>query len=457
MGKLLIISILMSILGTVAATAASVEYEVIILHPDAYPVSKAFGISEGQQVGCGYVHDLPFLRSRALVWSGTAASAVSLHPSSGFRQSIALSVSGGQQVGYGTDVPQGLKHALLWSGTADSAVGLQPGGFRASGALGVSGGQQVGWGQKYNYDVHALLWSGTAESVVDLHPNGFIISWALGISDGQQVGRGWVSATGNYSHALLWSGTAESVVSLHPTGFAHSRAVGLAGGQQVGYGWNNGSDIDSHALLWEGTAESVVDLHPNGFTSSKALCVYDGQQAGEGGGQGYSHALLWSGTAESVIDLHNFLPAGYSSSSAQGIDALGKIVGHATSASGWRAVLWVPKPTIEATIVIEPNTLNLKSKAKWITCYIWLPEEHDVADIDPNSLMLEDQVPANWMWFDEAEQVAMAKFSRSEVKDMLVELGLLGEVELIVTGKLLDGTKFEGRDTIRVINKGGKK
>jgi len=88
----------------------------------------------------------------------------------------------------------------------------------------------------------------------------------------------------------------------------------------------------------------------------------------------------------------------------------------------------VPEP-IAAWLDIDPNTLNLASGGKWITCYIWLPGEYD------------------------EEQVAMAKFGRSKVQEMVEP----GYVELTVSGELVDGTRFEGTDTIKVIDKGHKK
>lgn len=49
-----------------------------------------------------------------------------------------------------------------------TVIDLHPDGFRTSVALGVSGGQQVGTGQTEQEDLeHALLWGGTAASEVD--------------------------------------------------------------------------------------------------------------------------------------------------------------------------------------------------------------------------------------------------------------------------------------------------
>ena len=109
-------------------------------------------------------------------------------------------------------------------------------------------------------------------------------------------------------------------------------------------------------------------------------------------------------------------------------------------------------PSIPAEARIVPRTINLASKGNWITCYIWLPKDYDVADIDPNSVFLESEIQAEPLWLDEQEQVAIAKFIRSEVQAILY----VGEVELAITVRLMDGTVFEGTDTIRVTDKTGK-
>jgi len=112
----------------------------------------------------------------------------------------------------------------------------------------------------------------------------------------------------------------------------------------------------------------------------------------------------------------------------------------------------VAEPLV-AEIDIKPTILNLASKGKWITCYICLPEDYNVADIDPNSVFLEYEIQAESIQVDEQEQVAIVRFSRSEVQGILN----VGEAELTITGQLTDRTIFEGPDVIRVIDKGKKK
>ncbi len=108
---------------------------------------------------------------------------------------------------------------------------------------------------------------------------------------------------------------------------------------------------------------------------------------------------------------------------------------------------------IFAEAEIEPDTLNLTSKGKWITAFIWLPEEYNVADIDPNSVFLEGKIQAEQLHINEQEQVAIAKFSREDVQAVLN----VGKVELTITGRLTDGNPFEAKNIIKVIDKGGGK
>jgi len=110
-------------------------------------------------------------------------------------------------------------------------------------------------------------------------------------------------------------------------------------------------------------------------------------------------------------------------------------------------------PSIAADVKIVPRTINLASEGRWITSYIWLPEDYDVADIDPKSIKLNDEIQPEQLWVDEEQQIAIVKFDREDVQSIIN----IGEVDLTITGRLTDGTVFEGTDIIRVINRGGGK
>jgi hypothetical protein len=108
---------------------------------------------------------------------------------------------------------------------------------------------------------------------------------------------------------------------------------------------------------------------------------------------------------------------------------------------------------VPAEVRIVPRSINLASEGKWITCYIQLPDDYNVADIKPDTVFLQHEIQAQSLSIDEGQQVATAKFTRSDVQEILDD----GEVELTITGRLTDGTVFEATDIIKVLNKAGKK
>src|SRR5262245_5281730 len=129
-----------------AAYTGSVLFPVTYF-PPFFSASLSSG-DGGQVVGSG---DASFF-NHAVLWS--SGGGLDLHPTNltGFSNSGAVATDGIRQAGYGSGSATGgddvfHSHALLWSGTADSAVDLHPtnlNGFSFSTAYSISGTQQVG-------------------------------------------------------------------------------------------------------------------------------------------------------------------------------------------------------------------------------------------------------------------------------------------------------------------------
>jgi len=111
--------------------------------------------------------------------------------------------------------------------------------------------------------------------------------------------------------------------------------------------------------------------------------------------------------------------------------------------------------TVTATVDIKPDTLNLNMHGKWITAYIWLPEGFNVSDIDAATVLLQNMFEPKWSNIE--GNSLMIKFDASTVInylwDRLNHMGLgRAYIELTITGQLMDGTDFEGTDTIIIMN-----
>jgi N-acetylneuraminic acid mutarotase len=111
---------------------------------------------------------------------------------------------------------------------------------------------------------------------------------------------------------------------------------------------------------------------------------------------------------------------------------------------------------IPTKIDIDPDTLNLKSNGQWITAYITLPNEYNVGDIVLETVKVDGISAA---WSDIQNGMYMAKFDRATVQTYLTNepdyetAPKFYDITLTVTGRLTDGTQFEGTDTITVIKK----
>jgi len=116
---------------------------------------------------------------------------------------------------------------------------------------------------------------------------------------------------------------------------------------------------------------------------------------------------------------------------------------------------------ISATISIHPQTLDLRSKGKWITAYIEFPKGYDVNDINVSSIMLNGTIPSELKpkaigdYDNDGILDLMIKFNRTEVIDYILDSIDIEKrfttVTLTITGYLYDGTPFQGSDTIKIV------
>jgi hypothetical protein len=120
-------------------------------------------------------------------------------------------------------------------------------------------------------------------------------------------------------------------------------------------------------------------------------------------------------------------------------------------------LLLEPETPLPVEIDIEPDTINLQSRGRWITCIIEIPGVGDVGDIIISSILLNDTVHAEeWPTEigdhdDDGIEDLMVKFNRTEVFDELDwDWGLVYSDTLVITLNLNDGTELEGSDTVMV-------
>ncbi len=233
-----------------------------------------------------------------------------------------------------------------------------------------------------------------------------------------------VNVSGGYVHGL--HALDHAIINFSDS----ARAINIVAGGDFGTVNITGGTVDYLGAGGSGTLNLhggliLEDLGAYDF-STVNIYGYDLVKTASGGSYGYGQVYgFWSDGSYSTIDL-------YTEGTHSHINLF---------------------EVIYIEINIHPDTFNLQSKGKFMTCRIRLPEGYSVSDIDPDTILIERRVKAEWKWFNEKQNVVKAKFKRSELKEILEP----GEIELIVSCHLLDGTYFEGKDTIKVVDKGRKK
>jgi parallel beta-helix repeat protein len=109
----------------------------------------------------------------------------------------------------------------------------------------------------------------------------------------------------------------------------------------------------------------------------------------------------------------------------------------------------IPLPSEISSFDIDPDTLYLKSKGKWITAYL-TTKNAKAEDIDMSTILLNGMLePAFWEM--QNDTTLMIKFDRIDLISMLLPTDL---TEIWLSGQWNNGEYFEVSDQVRVIHPG---
>jgi hypothetical protein len=217
------------------------------LNPAGDQTSYAYAVNAYDIVGSGGTGSL-----HALMWPlGNLSNPIDLHPGTAYNSSEALGIYQGKEVGYAmTAGTTSTAHAMMWSGTAASAVDLTPSNVTNAYAYAAGGTTQAGCGVVAPATAqHALLWGGSASTMKDLNPSGYLNSCARAVQNGLIAGLG-VDPSG-VLHALLWGSGGKSMLDLNttlPSGYTAAEALNFdPAGNIVGTVWSTGG---IHGAMW---------------------------------------------------------------------------------------------------------------------------------------------------------------------------------------------------------------
>ena len=123
---------------------------------------------------------------------------------------------------------------------------------------------------------------------------------------------------------------------------------------------------------------------------------------------------------------------------------------------------------LNATVEIQPDTLNCRSKGRWITGYIELPGDLSVTDIDLSTLAITGvngsdlDTPVHQEGPTSVSDVngndvpdLMVKFDRGDLIEGIDGLTSWGESSVVVTieGKMNNGWFLEAEDSLRLVGR----
>jgi hypothetical protein len=110
------------------------------------------------------------------------------------------------------------------------------------------------------------------------------------------------------------------------------------------------------------------------------------------------------------------------------------------------------------TINCNPDTLNMQSDGRWVTCYLEISEGNpEDIDVDSITLTYMENQGLTVEKSDIEDETLMVKFSRQDLIGLVAPEDVPADMELIVAGNFFDGVSFSEIDIIQVINPEKKK
>jgi hypothetical protein len=103
-------------------------------------------------------------------------------------------------------------------------------------------------------------------------------------------------------------------------------------------------------------------------------------------------------------------------------------------------------PPLKVDFILDPKTLNLDSKGRWVTGYLTFPPGFSPSDVDTDTILLQNLLKPERTFID--GDTLVLKFNRKDLQDIL-EPG--EEVLIEITGNFHSGLAFYGSTTIRAI------
>jgi PKD repeat protein len=381
-------------------------------------------------------------------------------PGGGDHSSIVLDSSGYPHISYQGYPDFGLKYAR-WTGDSwsieevDSTVVA---GFTSI-ALDSAGHPHISYWDSTNDDLKYARWTGDSWSIVTVDSEGSVgpcSSIALDSSDYPHISY-WDYTNRDLKYAR-WTGDSWDIVTVDSEGSVgpcSSIALDSSDYPHISYRDETYSDLKYARRIGEAVntpPTASFTYSPSSPTTDDLIQFTDKSTDSDGSVVSWSWDFGDGTTSTSQNPTHQYFSAGTYTVTLTVTDD-----GGATGSSSqdiFVGTLNAPQ-LLEATIDIDPDTLQLGSEGEWVTCYIELPGGN-VANIDISSIRLEGTVQV-----DPDAPTEIGDYDNDGVPDLMVkfdwlsveDIVALGPTTLTVTGDV-DSSTFTGSDTIDVIDTG---